>query len=622
MTGTDRQRQEVVAILMAAVSGEASEEDLDRVSRLIISNEEWAGFVLNVMCQEAWLTWHGSKTRSPSDHSTVQLERLLFTAGVNGNGAYQPKATCATEVSITSRRDLQSKSVARASRSIIWGSYSKLRNIGASGAVAAALLIGIGALAGSLGRWFGESQGPIVVNELGAGVQLPDEVPRNGSTYRAQVVRATACVWAPDIRSRIDSHDPLRSGESINLIAGLAELQLNWPMRGNATLRLEGPAGLVLMADGSANLNYGRVAADVYLEFDTFTVETPIGRVMVRNNAKFGVAVSSPNVEIHVFNGEVELAPLWNSGLQSVDGLKVRAGRSVSLRATDSGAISVARGPALPGRFTSQVPMGSDLLEIPHEYVEAVEQARPLIYWRFDPPVDGQVKNVMGEHYNAVVVGKPSWVEERGNGSVEFGTGLDADELHALLVTDEPLKKVEAESYTIELWAKPSHFHLGSMIALVKPTSATEPDFGRHGALLELGGPRALYSSLEHPGRVRFLHRDPPEHNGAIGTSCFSDRPYVLRKWQHLVAVKDKTDMRLYVDAKLMASEKNSSPLSGDLELVVGQIDRRRDWRPFVGQLDEMAFYDRTLSETEIEQHYRLVRPKISEKPELSANKD
>jgi hypothetical protein len=613
MTGINRQQQEVVAILMAAVSGEATEEQLERVSQLILSDEEWAAFVLNVMTQEAWLTWHGSKARTSAEQSTVQRDRLLRAAKTASENESTPQVTSAADVANVERLKPYSTSVAPARQSFIADLYSKVKNLSATSAVAAALLLVLGALMGGLGRWFSELQGPLVVAERNAGGQSPDESPRSGSAYRAQVVRATACVWAPDIRSRIDSHDPLRSGESINLIAGLAELQLNWPMRGNATLRLEGPAGLVLMADGNANLNYGRVAVDAYLEYDTFAVETPIGRVLVRNNAKFGVAVSSPNVEIHVFNGEVELVPLWNSGLQETDGLKVRAGRSVSLRATESGNIDVMRGPALPGRFTSQVSMGSDVLEIPNEYVEAVQQAKPLIYWRFDPPVDDHVKNVMGEHYNAVVVGKPRWVDERGNGSVEFGTGLDADELRALIVTDEPLSKVNTENYTIELWAKPSHFHLGTMMALVTPSNAKEPADGLHGALLELGGPRALYSSLEHPGRVRFLHRDPPGHSGAFGTSCFSDQPYALRKWQHLVAVKDKAEIRLYVDSKLMASEKNSGPLSGDLELVVGQIDRRRDWRPFVGQLDEMAFYDRALSGPEIEQHYRLVRPKTSQ---------
>jgi hypothetical protein len=122
------------------------------------------------------------------------------------------------------------------------------------------------------------------------------------------------------------------------------------------------------------------------------------------------------------------------------------------------------------------------------------------------------------------------------------------------------------------------------------------------------GGPKA-YSSIEHPGRVRFLHRDPPSYEFALGTSCFSKTPYGLRQWQHIVAVKDGPEMRLYINGEVAASAEDNTPLSDGLELLVGQLDRERDWRPFVGQLDELAFYDRALSDPEIQRHYHLVRP-------------
>jgi len=200
---------------------------------------------------------------------------------------------------------------------------------------------------------------------------------------------------------------------------------------------------------------------------------------------------------------------------------------------------------------------------------------------------------------------------------VEFGAGLDQDVLRAFLVSDEPLENINRESYSIELWAKPSHYHSGTMVSLASAGTKSQDTRGAHGALLELGGLRAFSSTIEHPGRVRFLHRDPQSNEMALGTSCFSNEPYVLRKWQHIVAVKDKTEMRLYVDANQVASAPDNTQLSEGLELLVGQIDRERDWRPFVGQLDELAFYNRALSSREIEQHYRLVRPKPVPKREI-----
>jgi hypothetical protein len=47
---------------------------------------------------------------------------------------------------------------------------------------------------------------------------------------------------------------------------------------------------------------------------------------------------------------------------------------------------------------------------------------------------------------------------------------------------------------------------------------------------------------------------------------------------------------------------------------LIGQLDRHRDWRRFVGQLDELAIYNRALSDGEIRQHFQLARPKKSSK--------
>jgi hypothetical protein len=220
----------------------------------------------------------------------------------------------------------------------------------------------------------------------------------------------------------------------------------------------------------------------------------------------------------------------------------------------------------------------------------------------------------MSDKYSARVVGKPNWVEERDNMTVEFGAELDVDVGRTYVVVDEPLQTA-GESYTIELWAKPGHYHLGSMVALATPPGNPDRSQGLHGALLELGGPRVPYSSIEHPGRVRFLHRDPPTWDPNAGTSCFSNEPYGLRKWQHFVAVKDGSRMRLYVDGVLVATAEDKTSLSSGLELLVGQIDRERNLRPFVGQVDELAFYGRALTEAEIQRHHQLARrePKKNE---------
>src|SRR3954453_7380716 len=472
-----RKQQEILTILLAATTGDATEKELMQLSRLVLEDDDWQAFVLDVMGQEAWLTWHASQagqwaqdfadqgcsqiTKTPSRDAwdSSEVIRDALSDSINGPGVQQPyKRPTSSRWQLSWNNpgnDWRSKSVA-----------------------AAAMLLCVGAAIGVLGTYLVGPRQAVADRIVDADTRVASvEEARVSAPYEARMMHGTACVWAPDIRSRLESHDAIHSGDSLNLIAGLAELRLNWPMRGNATLRLEGPAGLVLMTDGGASLNYGKLTATVSLQYDSFVIETPVGRVLVNNNSNLGVAVSSGEVEVHVFSGEAEIAAPWTSGMQATDGLKVRAGRSIRLKSTDSGKIDLVRGHALPSRFASEVSMSSDLLEISDDYVETIKKASPIVYWRMDAPENGVVKNLMADKYSARVIGKPNWIEERGNTSVEFGTGLDADRLRALLIADEPYKALDTEAYTIELWAKPSHYHLGTMFSLAtSPGNKEEPE--------------------------------------------------------------------------------------------------------------------------------------------------
>jgi hypothetical protein len=114
-----------------------------------------------------------------------------------------------------------------------------------------------------------------------------------------------------------------------------------------------------------------------------------------------------------------------------------------------------------------------------------------------------------------------------------------------------------------------------------------------------------------HPGRIRFLHRFPAGVRG--GTSCFSREAYALRKWQLLTCVKDGSAMRLYIDGNLTAEINDANELPQHLRVLIGQLHpysavRPAPVSPFVGEMDEVAIYDRALTEAEIESHYQLVQ--------------
>jgi hypothetical protein len=164
------------------------------------------------------------------------------------------------------------------------------------------------------------------------------------------------------------------------------------------------------------------------------------------------------------------------------------------------------------------------------------------------------------------------------------------------------------DNYSIEFWIKPSHYHVGSVISLVGDPD-TPTGIIPHGFLLELGGTGLIPTAVHHPGRTRFLHRSPASNESELGTSCYSAEAYTLRKWQHVVASKDGARMRLYINGRLTGEGEDSTPLPARMRLLVGRLYPSRQVRPYIGQFDELAIYDRALTPEEIAQHYRKVRP-------------
>jgi hypothetical protein len=86
-----------------------------------------------------------------------------------------------------------------------------------------------------------------------------------------------------------------------------------------------------------------------------------------------------------------------------------------------------------------------------------------------------------------------------------------------------------------------------------------------------------------------------------------------LRRWQHVVATKEKGLMRVFVDGTLVATGTDKSPQARNVHVLVGQLSTTRQLAPLIGQIDELAIYDRALSQGEISKRLKLLKWK----PEL-----
>ena len=192
--------------------------------------------------------------------------------------------------------------------------------------------------------------------------------------------------------------------------------------------------------------------------------------------------------------------------------------------------------------------------------------------------------------------------------------------------SDEPFGELLQENYTLEAWVKPSHFHRGSFFGLID-WSPKNRNVSHHGLSLELCGPASPWftdvdlTSLSadelripnyHPCSIRFLHRSPPARNAEKGTSCYTPQPYAPRTWQHVVATKAGDHMQLFVNGERVAEGREKTKSPDDMLVLIGQnwplqfLDKPRD-REFVGELEEVAIYNRALSADEILTHYNLV---------------
>jgi hypothetical protein len=116
---------------------------------------------------------------------------------------------------------------------------------------------------------------------------------------------------------------------------------------------------------------------------------------------------------------------------------------------------------------------------------------------------------------------------------------------------------------------------------------------------------------------MRFLHRSPASNASELGKSTYSTEAYTLRKWQHVVAVKDASRMRLYINGSLAGEDEEYTWLPEGMRLLVGRLYPSRQVRPFIGQLDELAIYARPLKSKEIKNHCQLVRPKTASEPSI-----
>lgn len=475
---------------------------------------------------------------------------------------------------------------------------------GRRGALIAAALVGVAV--GSLFTWrlMGERAGRQPI-----GPPLAIQAQPDADDYVATLVNVNNCRW-DKVRStaNLQIGSTLRPGESLHLLEGVAQIQ-TMASRGATAVQLEGPAAMTLTSAGMPSLLYGKLTASFSSTFDQFALDTPLGRVIVSSNASIGVTSAPNHVELHVFSGTATLE-LWTMGIDSAsEQLTAASGTSLRAKVADDGRVSIDHGEARESWFLTPAAIAESRLEISDQYVELIRQARPVAYWRFEESDDAVIRNEMGDRLHVRMVGDAvRWRPGPDGGAVEFGVSAGP----GYLISDDTLDGVLTESYTLETWAKPSYYHHGALFSLIQWTPSQSP-LGAHRMHLELCGPVSGFPvpyrpNEANPGRIRFIQ----QCNTKFDVECFSTAPYLVRKWQHIAAVKDPSAMRLYVNGERVDSKEAQGTLESGLRILMGQlfpnspkVDDEVTSRLYGGELDEVALYDRPLTAEELRQRVK-----------------
>lgn len=419
-----------------------------------------------------------------------------------------------------------------------------------------------------------------------------------------QMIAMTACVWRDSTSLIPTIGEPICTGEMLELIEGVAELKIGENTPGEALVRIEGPAGVFIRADGRVSLQHGTLTIKTLGSgSDIMRIDAPVGEILLDGQSSAGLVAIDDVHELHLFDGRGMVRPTLNNS--STARFRLEAGEAVRFWAKKGKRIGPELFEASISSFISARSSGLDPLKLGDDYRRTVLESKPSIYWRFDQlegdgpfyvPNEGSFSGA-----DAKVIGEVAWRRYGENRVAEIGKQGSSSGFRSAV----PWPPQSLNAYTIEMWIKPELFHHGEVLCLHDRQQKSNGRFD-HSLMLECLAQHWVNPLEAFPKNCfRFVHRTPASGDVLDGSNLVSKDPYQVRTWQHLACCKNGSKVSLWINGELVAEQDDSTELAKDSHIVVGQLYVTRSLRRFIGQLDDIAIYDRCLSQTELETHVR-----------------
>jgi len=364
----------------------------------------------------------------------------------------------------------------------------------------------------------------------------------------------------------------LRAGK-YRLDRGLVLLQFG----GGVMVYVEAPARFDAVSNKRVELHSGRLSANVPLEGVGFTVETPEAEV-IDFGTEFSVDVESGTSEVHVFEGLVRVQPRSRGNVDASEGVDLHAFQAMRIE-------DVAKPPVAIELATDRFIRTFD--ETRRKFSRTIKQLSPVAFYRM--AIRDQGLACVPPEYSGVVLTGDGNRPPHASGVFAGGSLrvlADSSGRGGLVESPPPL---QSGKFTLAAFV-----FLESRANNAVVATNIQNDAG------------SFTLELNERGFIQATVRDEA---GEL-RSASAEVLLPLRTWCHLVMTVDSDQLRLYNNGQLVASTLSAS-LADDEATSLWFGTDSSGLHLWDGRIDEVALFDKALSNAQITELYQTVLEQI-----------